>query len=261
MKEKIKTLMKNNIYNITVISTILAAYLTYIIMKSESILLFFIITPFFLAIIWFFSRDKQIKEFKTAFNEKFILLGKAIAIIFRIFVFLIFLFSIFIVVAGIVVSIGEIKRGAEILLTREEGETSFPKFETFPEEKLVQLNNKSIKKEEILWKRSNLINKGEKLDSNHTEGKFIEIWVEVENLSSITKSVKIISDKIKLIDDKKREFPLFKGEKMEAEQGYQMFKSLFWQGLALKPGIPIGFKLFFEVAENSNNYLINLYYE
>ena len=109
MKEKIKILMKNNIYNIVVILTILGAIFTFIIKEGKPILLFFLITPFFLVTIWFFSQDKQIKEFKETFNNKFLFLGKRLAVIFRIFIFLIFLFSIFIIVIGIIDTIEEIQ--------------------------------------------------------------------------------------------------------------------------------------------------------
>ena len=109
MKEKIKILMKNNIYNIVVILTILGAIFTFIIKEGKPILLFFLITPFFLVTIWFFSQDKQIKEFKETFNNKFLFLGKTLAVIFRIFIFLIFLFSIFIIVIGIIDTIEEIQ--------------------------------------------------------------------------------------------------------------------------------------------------------
>lgn len=251
MKEKIK----NNIYSLVVILTILAAVFIVIIKEVEEypIILFFLVTSFFLAIVWFFSQDKQIKEFKTTFNEKFPLLGKALAVIFRIFVFLVFLLSIFIVVAGIMAHLEEIKMG-KIKLEQQEQQRL-----DITEEKFVQLGNDSVKQGDILWKVSNVINRGKRLDSRYTEGKFIEIWIEVENLSPVAKPLRIVSDKIKLIDDQKREFPLSKGEEMRPES--QLFEGLFWQTFTLKPGIPTGFKLFFEVAEDSTNYLINLYYE
>lgn len=249
-------MIKNNIYNIVVILAIITAYFTYIVMAGESILLFVVITPFFLAIIWFFSRDKQIKELKASFNEKFPLLGKTLAVIFRIFVFLVFLSSIFIVTAGIYGYIEEIKT---------EQTRALPS----PEEKFVQLGKNSVKEGDILWKLSNVIERGKRFDSKYTEGKFVEIWVEIKNLSLVTKQVRISShNKIKLIDDQKREFspsflPLIFSEREKIRTESQTFEYLSnWGGLiTLKPGIPTGFKLFFEVAENSNSYLINLYYE
>ena len=104
MKEKIKILVKKNFYNIIVLLAILGAFLTFIIMEetAKPILIFFLIAPFFLAIIWFLSQDKQIREFKQFFNERFPFLGKALSVIFRIFVFLIFLFSIFIIIVGVI---------------------------------------------------------------------------------------------------------------------------------------------------------------
>lgn len=102
MREKIRPLIKSNIYKIVVISTILAAIFTFIIKEDKPILLFFLIAPFFLAIVWFFSQDKQIKEFKETFNKKFPFLEKTLVVIFRVFVFFVFLFSIFIVAIGII---------------------------------------------------------------------------------------------------------------------------------------------------------------
>ncbi len=102
MKEKIKNFIKSNFYNIVVILAILSAFLTVVLKEGWLIILFFLGTIFFLAIVWFFSQDKQIGEFKEIFNKKFPFLGRTIAIVFRILVFLLFLFSIFIVLAGII---------------------------------------------------------------------------------------------------------------------------------------------------------------
>ena len=101
MKEKIKNLIKNNIYNIFII-TIIVAYFTYITNEGKSILFFITTIPFFLAIIWFFTRDKEIKEFKINLNQKFPFFGKMLAVILKIFVFLILLFSIFIITMQII---------------------------------------------------------------------------------------------------------------------------------------------------------------
>lgn len=112
MKEKIKTLIKKNIYNIVVILTILVATFTFIIKQVEEypIVLFILVAIFFLSIMWFFSQDKQIKDFREVFNKKFPFLGKTIAIVFRIFIFLIFLLSIFIIIAGIIDTFEQAKR-------------------------------------------------------------------------------------------------------------------------------------------------------
>lgn len=111
MKEKIKKILKDNIYSVVVIASILGAVFTFIIKEADEMpfLLFSLVALFFLAIIWFFSRDKQIKEFTKDFNERFPFLGKTLAVIFRITTFLIFLFSICIIIVGIIDTFEQIK--------------------------------------------------------------------------------------------------------------------------------------------------------
>ena len=107
MKEKINILLKGNLYNIVVILSILGACLVFMIKEEiiHPILFLFFIAPFFLAIIWFFSKDRQIIEFKQFFSDRFPFFSKTLSVIFRIFVFLIFLVSIYIVIMGILSSL------------------------------------------------------------------------------------------------------------------------------------------------------------
>lgn len=82
MKEKI------NIYNISVVSALLlVSFFIWTDAYGNSAFLFLLMVPFFLAIIWFFSKDNQIREFKQLLSEKFPFLSKTLSVIFRIFVF------------------------------------------------------------------------------------------------------------------------------------------------------------------------------
>lgn len=109
MKEKIKVFIKNNLYNIVVILAILGAFLTIVYKNDWPILLFILMAPFFIAVIWFFYKDKQIKEFKDVFNKKFPFLGKTIAIIFRTFIFLTFLLGVLIIAVGVIDTFKHVK--------------------------------------------------------------------------------------------------------------------------------------------------------
>lgn len=102
MKEKVKTIIKNNIYNIVVMSVILGAVLTYIIKEGNPIASFIFISLIFLSIFIFLVKDKRIKEFKEEFNNKFPFLRKMLSAVFRFIAFLFFLFSVFVIIAGIV---------------------------------------------------------------------------------------------------------------------------------------------------------------
>ena len=174
MKEKIKILMRNNIYNIVVILTILGAIFTFIIKEGKPILLFFLITPFFLVTIWFFSQDKQIKEFKETFNNKFPFLGKTLAVIFRIFIFLIFLFSIFIIVVRIIHTIEEIQ-AERIRIEQEKIKAEQQKYYALREEAYQKCLDKVANL--TVWESETYYFLGKPIKTVKSVNKYFDEWI------------------------------------------------------------------------------------
>lgn len=156
----------------------------------------------------------------------------------------------------------------------KESETSYnpcidgvnvPKNKTF---KSVQVTGSPTEKDGIFWQITNIIEsktiKSEALmrslykKTQSTEGKFVKLILIIKNQSIKTETINI--HEIQLVDHKNRHFPLFGNQ-----NGYfpQPEKEIYLHSLSrdkeitLKPDIPVKLKLLFEIAEDSEDYLLN----
>jgi hypothetical protein len=156
----------------------------------------------------------------------------------------------------------------------KESETSYnpwidgvdvPKNRTF---KSVQVTGIPTEEDGIFWQITNItesrtIESEALMPSLHqktqsTEGKFVKIILTIKNQFIKIKTINI--QEIQLVDHKNRYFPLVGNQKIyfpRPEKGIY-FPSLHdYKKITLKPDIPVKLKLLFEVAEDSEDYLLN----
>ena len=134
--------------------------------------------------------------------------------------------------------------------------------------KSVQISDSPIEEDGIFWQITNIIESetikiGTRIDEYQfqiqSEGKFVKLILIIKNESIKTKTINI--QEIQLVDHKNRHFPLTS----EAENLFTQPRLIAssphgYNTVTLKPDIPVKLNLLFEVAEDSENYLLNLYY-
>lgn len=147
----------------------------------------------------------------------------------------------------------------------KESETSYnpwidgvdvPKNRTF---KSVQVTGSPTEEDGIFWQITNItesktIESEALMPSLHqktqlTEGKFVKIILTIKNQFIKMKTINIQT--IQLVDHKNRHFPLIGNQKIYPRPSHDYKK------ITLKPDIPVKLKLLFEVAEDSEDYLLN----
>ena len=107
-----KKFIKENWFRIIVLLAIfLASFLIMFLLDYEHLLkLFFLLFFFLLAIVWFFSTDKKLKELREEINKHYPFCTKIVAGIFRITMFLVFLCAVFLIILGAPALINKVKQ-------------------------------------------------------------------------------------------------------------------------------------------------------
>lgn len=174
MKEKIKIIIKNNVYNIVVLPVILGAVLTYIIKEDKPIASFILISLVFLSTHLFLGRDKRIKEFKEEFNNKLSFLSKMVSAVLRCIVFFIFLFSIFVIIAGIIDTI-EKDKAERIIMEKQQKDSLSEKAYQGCLDKVAKLNNWEAYRPDVSSGSSDFLSK---FQLNKKNNEYFDEWIE-----------------------------------------------------------------------------------
>lgn len=129
--------------------------------------------------------------------------------------------------------------------------TNLPRLDENPEKITVQITGSPTEKDGMFWQITNIIESKTSQQmgfQTKSEGKFVKLILIIKNQSIKTKIINI--QEIQLVDHKNRHFPLVTTRSFLHDD----------KNITLKPDIPVKLKLLFEVAEDSEDYLLNFDY-